>query len=113
MPPSHSSLELVFNHLVLPPKLPQSRDADIEDIESQIIIRLLDATGILKTLANGKSAEAWDHVWASLETCRVVNDDGRLNRATLQDAFQTLQKREGLILHVAEQNAGILIRHTE
>jgi hypothetical protein len=112
-PPKYSSLELVFNHLVLPPKLPGSRDAEIEGIERQITIRLLDATNAFRDLSSGKSFEACDHIQKSLQVCQVVNDNGQLNKILLLDAFQRFQNREGVILHVAEQNAGIFIHHTE
>ena len=52
----------------------------------------------------------WDTVRRSLETCRTVNQAGRLNKASLLTAFQQLGGQDVLTLHIAEQNAGLLIR---
>jgi hypothetical protein len=105
-----ASLELVFNHLVLPPKLPGKRDGEIEEIENHLTKRLLNAADILKGLSSNESAEAWDCIRRSLEICSIVNEDGRLNKTSLLDAFRRLKHKDGVILHVAEQNAGLLIR---
>jgi hypothetical protein len=40
-------LESVFNHLVLPPKLPGQQDRDIEGIEQSILTRLIRACDTL------------------------------------------------------------------
>lgn len=45
----------------------------------------------------------------SLEQCKVLNDDGRLNKQSLLEAFGNLTGNELLILHVTKQNAGVLI----
>ena len=110
LPLSASSLTAVFNHLVLPPKLPGKQDSDIGEIERQLAIRLISATGILRDLSNDESTEAWGCIQRSVKTCSIVNEDGRLNQTTLLDAFRRLQDKDGLILHVAEQNAGLFIR---
>ncbi|RYP56983.1 hypothetical protein DL769_009768 [Monosporascus sp. CRB-8-3] len=72
-PPSMALLESVFNHLVLPPKLPGQQDPDIEGVTHNILTRLIRACDTLGNLSG-----------------------------------QTLNQL--LILHVAEQNAAILIR---
>jgi hypothetical protein len=110
MPPLSASLESVFNHLVLPPKLPGKRDCDIEEVERHLTTRLLNATNTLRDLSSDDSAKAWDSIHRSLEICNIVNQDGRLNKKSLLDAFRGLQHKDGLILHVAEQNAGLLVR---
>ncbi|KAI9772801.1 MAG: hypothetical protein M1839_002302 [Geoglossum umbratile] len=110
LPLSAASLESVFNHLVLPAKLPGKRDREIEQIERHLTTRLLNATNILRGLSSDESAEAWDYIRRSLEVCNTVNEDGRLNKTPLLDAFQGLQHKHSLILHITEQNAGLLIR---
>ncbi|KAI9765661.1 MAG: hypothetical protein M1840_007218 [Geoglossum simile] len=110
LPSSAASLESVFNHLVLPAKLPGKRDGEIEQIERHLATRLLNATDVLRGLSSDESAEAWDYIRRSLEICNIINEDGRLNKTSLLDAFQGLQSKHGLILHITEQNAGLLIR---
>lgn len=40
-------LESVFNHLVLPPKVPEHQDVDLESIEQDIVLRLIHACGTM------------------------------------------------------------------
>jgi hypothetical protein len=46
----------------------------------------------------------------SLETCKVLNYGGRLDKTSLLREFQALQANELLILNVSEQNAALLIQ---
>jgi hypothetical protein len=102
-------LELVFNHLVLPPKLPGQQDIDIEGIETSILNRLIHACDTIDKLTSQKFAETWDSVRHSLRLCLKLNP-GRLEKASMLQEFSNLQQKDLLILHVVEQNAALLIR---
>ncbi|KAF8867182.1 hypothetical protein BDZ45DRAFT_609382 [Acephala macrosclerotiorum] len=103
-------LESVFNHLVLPPKLPGQRDIDIESIEQNILTRLIRACDILGKFIDQQFAETWASLRHSLRVCLNINP-GRLEKASLLQEFRNLQRNDLLILHVVEQNAALLIRH--
>jgi len=105
-----SVLELVFNHLVLPPKLPGHQDTDIEGIERNILSRLVCACDTLKNSSGQQFGETWASVCYSLRICLNMNR-GRLEKASVLHEFRTLQQDSPLILHVVEQNAALLIRH--
>jgi hypothetical protein len=47
-----------------------------------------------------------------LESSMTLNRGGRLNQTTLLTAFQDLEINGILVLHVAGQNAGLLIRRS-
>ncbi|KAK2801761.1 hypothetical protein FQN51_005126 [Onygenales sp. PD_10] len=100
----------VFQHIALPPKLPGSRDSHIENIEKDLTTRMLDAVQDLRVVQSGPLARACHHVYRSLQTCLLLNLEGTLTKASLLKGFSELQPGETLILHVAEQNAGIIIR---
>src|SRR5277367_1138542 len=100
-------LELVFNHLVLPPKLPGQRDPDIKGIEQSILTRLIRACGTLGKLTGQEFVETWASVRHSLRVCLNINL-GRLEKASLLQEFCNLQRKDLLILHVVEQNAALL-----
>lgn len=108
-------LESVFNHLALPPKLPGARDSNIERVERCIVDRLFDAAVTLKDLLKGEYDETWDRVLDSLQICRDLNQRGTLERTSLFNAFKELHQYDGanLIIHVAEQNAGLIIREDD
>jgi hypothetical protein len=61
------------------------------------------------------STEFWTVLIARrrlLESSMTLNRGGRLNQTTLLTAFRDLEINGILVLHVAEQNAGLLIRHS-
>lgn len=102
-------LESVFNHLVLPPKLPGQPDTDTPGIEHSILTRLIRACDTLDKLAGQGFAETWAPISNSLCTCLNLNR-GRLEKASLLQEFQSIQPKVSLILHVVEQNAALIIR---
>ena len=102
-------LESVFNHLVLPAKLPRQRDIDIEGIEHNILNRLISACDTLGKLTGQEFAETWASVGYSLRVC-LNNNRGRLERASMLKEFCKLQRNDLLTLYVVEQNAALLIR---
>ncbi len=102
-------LESVFNHLVLPPKLPGQLDTDIEGIEHDILTRLIRACDTLGKFAGQEFAETWASLRHSLRVCLKANQ-GRLEKTLMLQEFYNLQPKDLLILHVVEQNAALLIR---
>jgi hypothetical protein len=102
-------LEAVFNHLVLPPKLPGQLDTDIEGIEHSILTRLIRACDTLSGFAGQEFAGTWASVCRSLRACLSITH-GRLIKASMLQEFRNLQPKNLLILHVVEQNAALLIR---
>ena len=106
-------LESVFNHLVLPPKLPGQRDIDIEGIERNILNRLIRACDTLGKLTGPEFTETWTSVGYSLRVCLNTNT-GRLERVSMLREFCKLQRSDLITLFVVEQNAALLIRrHTK
>ncbi|OCK76192.1 hypothetical protein K432DRAFT_428888 [Lepidopterella palustris CBS 459.81] len=102
-------LESVFNHLVLPPKLPGQLDKDVEGIEHSILTRLIRACDTLGKLAGQEFAETWTSIRHSLRVCPNVNQ-GRLDKTLMLQEFCGLRLKDLLILHVVKQNAALLVR---
>ena len=105
-----ASLTSIFNHLVLPPKLPGQQDADIQHISNDILERLIKATSTLGEFVGQKQAPAWCALDQSLRRCQFLHASGYLEKQSLISAFQNLKHRESLILHILEQNAALIIR---
>lgn len=99
----------VFNHLVLPPKLPGRQDADIESVEHDILSRLLHACETLGTLPGQEREGTWHSVRRQLVVCRDLNC-GSFDRMSLISAFSNLSNDYPVTLHIAEQNCAIVIR---
>lgn len=102
-------LESVFNHLVLPPRLPGQQDVDIEGIKQSILTRLIRASDTLGKFTGQQYAETWASVRHSLRVCLNINP-GRLEKVSMLQEFENLQPKQLLILHVVEQNAALLVR---
>lgn len=102
-------LELVFNHLVLPPKLPGQLDTDTQGVEHSILIRLIRASDTMGKLTGQEYQKIWASIRHSLRVSLDVNQAG-LEKASMLQAFCDLNPEGLLILHVVEQNAALLIR---
>jgi len=103
----------IVNHVVLPPKLPHQTDANPDLVEAALASRLRDAAASLKELTTGKLSEEWQRVYAILQSATTLNAAHRLDSTSLLPAFQSLQPGFLLILHIPEQNAGLLIHRQD
>jgi hypothetical protein len=101
----------VYSHLVLPPRLPGRQDAKLIQIGNDLLERLIKATRLLASLSNQNGQ--WECLRRALQTCKVVNEGGKLNKASLLSTFRDLKDNDFLILHVTEQNAGLLVRRQQ
>lgn len=107
---SRSMLESLVNHVALPPQLPGKQENSIEHIERALTDRLADASCIIRNLTNHECFETWDRMRSLLQTCKTLNAGRKLNKKLLIQEFQRLDHKGQLVLHVTEQNAGLLIR---
>ncbi|KAB8271491.1 hypothetical protein BDV30DRAFT_228123 [Aspergillus minisclerotigenes] len=106
-------LPLTFNHVVLPPKLPGKRETEVQvlEVHNDLLSRVIDAVGQLKEISDAKAVVAWKSIEKTLRTLREVSTEGWVNEASLLGALKELQPGNAIILHVALQNACILIRY--
>ncbi|KPM43238.1 hypothetical protein AK830_g3340 [Neonectria ditissima] len=104
-------LEAVFNHLVLPPKLPTEFDGDDVSLIDNLGQRLLSACRTLRQLCHFDDGGVWDTLETSLQATRALNHEF-LAKNDLKWAFDRLGK-EWLALHVVKQNAALLVHQDE
>ncbi|TGJ78854.1 hypothetical protein E0Z10_g9910 [Xylaria hypoxylon] len=103
-------LGLVFNHLVLPPDIPEAQDSDIDAVSRDIVMRMIRATNNVMNISwDVPWQEAYQNLQDSLEACLELNR-GQLERNSLLQQFQRLCPGQILILYLNEQNAGLLVR---
>ncbi|WEW59693.1 hypothetical protein PRK78_005173 [Emydomyces testavorans] len=98
--------ECLVNHVALPPRLPGKQEENLIQIEQELLRRLQDAARVLQ---NDGLSDLWDCVRHILEICKNLNARRKLDKARLLAEFHTLQRDVPLILHVTEQNTGLLI----
>lgn len=99
----------VFNHLVLPPKLPGKQDTDIESTGDAIIVRLIQSTSTLSRLAGQEQTSPWHAVRQYLHRFQSLHVHGRLEKRSLISTFCNFGQEQPLLLHIAEQNAVLIL----
>jgi hypothetical protein len=109
-----ASLESVFNHMVLPPQLPDHGDQDPEALSSAILTRLSNACRVFEVLSDAEQWQGeWARVWAlvgqTLCMCHGIHQRGVEAKLLLQ-GWAGFQPHDFFILRIAEQNAALLLR---
>lgn len=104
------TLEGVFNHLVLPPKLPGGEDPHLDEEAQDFVTRLIAAVVTLDSATNLAYTEPLSSLCQSLRLCGKLNR-GCLDKDALAAAFKEFSDAP-LILYVVEQNAALIIRQS-
>jgi hypothetical protein len=102
-------LHSVYQHVVLPRDVPGIEDANLHEIEAEIIYRLEVAAKELILDAPEDDIAKLDAIRLMLTTCASLNANGMIDKTMLVEAFRQLQEGQALLLHVTEQNAALLI----
>ena len=107
-----SSLESIFNHLVIPPNLPGRQDPDPQVVADAILARLIRACDTLARLSGEPYTKYWAPLRLMLDVCQRVNSGENTDRKRFLEALQCLASEESLwlVFHVVEQNAATIIR---
>lgn len=111
-PPQLSVSEALYNHLVLPPWLPHRQDSNIQEIETELIDRLIESTQHMRDLPANVYAPTWTSIHRSLQATKTINAGGRINRLTLTRELLGLDDTGFLAVHVCAQNCALFIRRT-
>jgi hypothetical protein len=104
-------LERVLKHVAFPPRLPDQQDSRVESVQHALVDSALKACVRMRD-ATQYSAD-FDCLRRSIQACKNVHLDGTISKLPLLTALRNLEagRDEVLILHIAEQNAALLIRH--
>lgn len=108
-------LEALLNHVVFPERLPSRQDADIRALEMNLVESLMQAAEALAGMASDADRGIWEDVRKTLIVARALNNDtdaGGLEKTSILESFRQLAPTTSLILHVKEQNAGLLIKRS-
>lgn len=110
---SHERLDYLFNHIALPPRLPQKNDTKLEIFEKALTESLLKWASLFRNGVGSKSAGLWDLIINTLFNCDFLHAGGKLNSSSLKTSFSQLALGQCLIIYVAQQNAGLLIYRSD
>ncbi|KAL0769500.1 hypothetical protein CaCOL14_008808 [Colletotrichum acutatum] len=107
----------LFNHLVMPAKLPQQRDPErqIQLIESELVQRLTAAAKVMSELPGNvdQCRPVWDSIGKTLAACQYLNTAGRIDKAVLLRELHDLGPSGCIVLQIEKQNAGLIIRRSQ
>ena len=101
-------LDELFNHLVLPPRLPGVQKS-IAAAEIALLDRLQSTAIKLREQAYSLDQTSYEALQSSLQACRSIHVNRNLDRRNLSEALLDIQPNHVLTLHITEQNAGLLI----
>ncbi|KAI5800152.1 hypothetical protein DFH27DRAFT_653152 [Peziza echinospora] len=102
----------LFNHIFLPPKLPQQAENDVEDKNSALIQLVLHAVRGYSALAGGDDFR-WSYIEKMLRNMSRLQSHGSFDARTFQKVWRGLNEGEDtdlLALHINSQNCGLIIR---
>lgn len=108
-------MEALLNHVVFPERLPSRQDADIRALDINLVDSLIHAAEALAGMTSDADKGIWQDVRKTLIVARALNDDtdaGGLEKTSILESFRQLAPTTSLILHVREQNAGLLIKRS-
>ncbi|KJZ68633.1 hypothetical protein HIM_11978 [Hirsutella minnesotensis 3608] len=106
------TVKLVFNHLVLPPKLPTSRDVDHDEVGAAILSRLVRACHVAQGESPPPSSlqpNVWSTIRRCLQNCSGIAEPRVEAKQLLQD-WCALGLDDLCLVCIAEQNGAFLIR---
>ena len=104
---SNELLLSLINHIVLPPRIPAKEDHD-SVVNQELTRRLIQAAQSIRDYANQESLLEWEQLLSGLKASQALNSESHLDKATLIDRLTVLSPGTFLVLHVSNQNAGIL-----
>ncbi|KAL8995006.1 MAG: hypothetical protein Q9169_005182 [Polycauliona sp. 2 TL-2023] len=109
---SKAELEVIINHVVLPPRLPEQPEADtlVEQAERVLVNELLSTAGQFLQYCSPEFTAAWSTVQRMLVLCKTASLLGDLSERHLTDAMLGMQSGDVLPIRIRAQNAAIIFR---
>lgn len=104
----------VFHHFALPERLPDSEDANLNEVEAKLTDHLLVAVRIMRDYAAGDELRSdVSSIWERLRQCLVVSKavtrDGKVDRTRLLSELRGMNALSAILLDIRSQNAALLI----
>ena len=108
---ANRTLDYLFNHLFLPPQLPVGDDSQSGTGDRALVEHLIKACRLFRDLNHTDYYAPWSTVLRTLRTFAALHRKNySLSKNALQSAFDDARDGAILILHIAIQNSGLIIR---
>ncbi|KAF8533563.1 hypothetical protein BDD12DRAFT_898540 [Trichophaea hybrida] len=108
------SMSFLFNHIFLPPQLPQNSESDTSQREQSLLELLATAVKDYQSSAEGEHVEKLGIVHKMLLSLAEIRCRGRggISADVLKEKIVGMACGDVIVLHIAAQNAGMVLRHT-
>ena len=108
---ANRTLDYLFNHVFLPPQLPHRDDSRNGTGDRALVEHLIEACHVFRDLNHTDYYKSWSTVLRSLRTFAALHrENNSLSKNALQSAFGDAKDGAILVLHIAIQNSGLIIR---
>lgn len=111
---SKESLQYIINHVVLPPRLPQSQELPhiTEDAENHLVHLTLDCVEDISSHCAPQHKQSWISVQKMLSRMTELKVGPRLPAELTIRHIKTMRQGDSLPVRIRAQNAAIIFRHT-
>jgi len=108
-------LDYLFHHVFLPPCVPQSsRQTDSLAGDRALHEYVLTAAQAFRTASDDQDYQRWSKICSTLrQYAQLHRHDNALSKNALVDAFRDVEHGGILLLHVAMQNSGLIVRKAD
>ena len=105
------TLEFLFNHVFLPPQLPQREDSRTSSGEVALLDRLVESCRLFREQDSTEHYMHWSTILRTLRTFATLHRNNKsLSKNALKSALDEARDGAIIVLHIAMQNSGLIIR---
>ena len=105
------NLDYIFNHVFLPAHVPQANDQGNGSGDRALLDLLLRSAPIFRDANEPRYYQQWSTVHRTLRTFAVLHQhNNSFSKNALTNAFQDINDGGIVIIHIATQNSGLIIR---
>ncbi|CAF9942696.1 MAG: hypothetical protein ALECFALPRED_009917 [Alectoria fallacina] len=104
------ALEFVFNHVFLPPQLPHHDDHQNGAGDRALVEHLIECCHQFRDLNYTEHYAQWSTILSTLRTFATLHRNNTLSKNALISAFRDSREGQIVVLHIAMQNSGLIIR---
>ncbi|KAK7550863.1 hypothetical protein IWX49DRAFT_534943 [Phyllosticta citricarpa] len=108
-------IDFLVNHLVLPPKLPQDRESEDDEIrcERELLRFVMQTITTFTPSCSTQAKAAWKSARFALQNWEKSLMGSSIGPEKLAEMISNIKVAEPIMIHVKAANTGLLIRRTE
>ncbi|KLP18435.1 uncharacterized protein LW94_1352 [Fusarium fujikuroi] len=105
--------DALYNHLVLPPQLPQRQDANLDELEKALLNRFLVSVKHMRDLPGNDQSYVWSLIERGLRATQSIHAGGHVDRTALIRELNDFGESDFLVVYVRSQNCALYVRRSQ